>query len=117
MVVVIFEVWLADGQKQRYLDFAAALRKELEQVDGFLSVKRFQSITEPDKLLSLSFWQDEAAVERWRNFVEHRAAQTAGRAGIFRDYRLRVAAVERNYGLNDRELAPADSRAAHPKKQ
>ncbi len=116
MIAVIFEVWPAAGQQQRYLDFAASLRKELEQIDGFLSVERFQSIAEPGKLLSLSFWRDEAAVEKWRNFLEHRAAQAAGRKSIFRDYRLRVAAVERCYGLNDRAHAPADSQAAHPMK-
>jgi heme-degrading monooxygenase HmoA len=114
MIAVIFEVWPEQGQKDRYLDLAAALRPELARIDGFISVERFQSLGEPGKLLSLSFWRDEAAIERWRNLPAHRSTQGKGRAGVFADYRLRVAAVVRDYGLSDREQAPADSRAAHP---
>jgi heme-degrading monooxygenase HmoA len=113
MIAVIFEVWPADGQRQRYLDLAAALREDLVRMDGFVSIERFQSLSEPDKLLSLSVWRDEEAVRAWRNLPSHRATQGAGRAGVFRDYRLRVAAVIRDYGLNERDEAPADSRAAH----
>ena len=114
MMAVIFEVWPADGRKESYLDHAARLRPELERMDGFISVERFQSLTEPGKLLSLSFWRDEAAVARWRNHAEHRATQAAGRNGVFRDYRLRVAAVARDYGMTERrEEAPTDSRAQH----
>jgi heme-degrading monooxygenase HmoA len=113
MIAVIFEVWPADGRRQSYLEHASRLRPELEKIDGFISVERFQSLTDPDKMLSLSFWRDEAAVARWRNHVEHRATQAAGRAGVFRDYRLRVAAVMRDYGLRERAEAPADSRQAH----
>ncbi len=114
MIAVIFEVWPAEGRKSDYIDRAAALRDELERIDGFISVERFQSLTEPDKLLSLSFWRDEEAVARWRNQAEHRATQAAGRRGIFRDYRLRVATVSRDYGMNERrEQAPPDSRTAH----
>jgi heme-degrading monooxygenase HmoA len=113
MIAVIFEVWPADGRKDSYLERATRLRDDLEQIDGFISVERFQSLTEPDKLLSLSFFRDEDAVVRWRNHARHRATQAAGRGGIFADYRLRVAAVLRDYGLNEREQAPADSRSAH----
>lgn len=113
MIAVIFEVWPADGHKQRYLDLAAALKSELEGVDGFLSVERFQSLGDPDKLLSLSFWRDEAAVAAWRNRASHRATQAKGRAGVFRDYRLRVAGVMRDYGMGQRAEAPEDSRAVH----
>jgi heme-degrading monooxygenase HmoA len=113
MIAVIFEVWPAEGERQHYLDLAAALRPELETVDGFLSIERFQSLANPDKLLSLSFWRDEAAVQAWRRREAHRATQAKGRAGVFRDYRLRVAGVLRDYGLQDRAQAPADSRAAH----
>jgi heme-degrading monooxygenase HmoA len=113
MIAVIFEVWPAQGRKDDYLAIAAALRAELEAIDGFISVERFQSITEPGKLLSLSFWRDEEAVTAWRNQQHHRASQAKGRSGIFADYRLRVAAVARDYGLNDRAAAPADSRAVH----
>lgn len=113
MIAIIFEVWPADGRKDDYLDHAARLRDELMTIDGFISVERFQSLTEPDKLLTLSFWRDEEAVAAWRNRPRHRATQAAGRGGIFRDYRLRVAGVLRDYGLEARrEQAPADSRAA-----
>jgi heme-degrading monooxygenase HmoA len=114
MIAVIFEVVPADGQRDAYLAHAARLREDLLQMDGFISVERFQSLTDPSKLLSLSFWRDEAAVAAWRNHVPHRATQTAGRAGVFADYRLRVAAVVRDYGLDARRTqAPADSRACH----
>lgn len=111
MIAVIFEVWPADGRRQTYLDIAAELRPELEKIDGFLSIERFQSLTDESKLLSLSFWRDEAAVQAWRTLEHHRQAQKAGRSGVFRDYRLRVAEVARDYGLNERAEAPADSRA------
>ena len=104
MIAVIFEVWPADGRKQTYLDIAA------ERIDGFLSIERFQSLLDDTKLLSLSFWRDEAAVAAWRNDEHHRSAQKAGRNGVLRDYRLRVAHVLRDYGMDERAEAPADSR-------
>ena len=113
MIAVIFEVWPAEGRKQHYLDLAAALRSDLQSMDGFISVERFQSLTEPGKLLSLSFWRDEDAVRAWRNRPPHRATQTKGRAGVFANYRLRVAGVLRDYGMSERAEAPDDSRAAH----
>jgi heme-degrading monooxygenase HmoA len=113
MVVVIFEVWPASGRKEEYLDIAAKLKPELEAVDGFISVERFKSLTDEGKILSLSFWRDEQAVLAWRNAGHHRAAQAKGRGGVFADYRLRVASVMRDYGMNEREQAPRDSRAAH----
>jgi heme-degrading monooxygenase HmoA len=114
MIAVIFEVWPADGRKADYLDHAARLRGELEHVDGFIAVERYQSLADPDKLLSLSFWRDEAAIAEWRRHAGHRATQSAGRKGIFRDYRLRVATVIRDYGMTQgREQAPEDSRVAH----
>lgn len=113
MIAVIFEVWPAEGEMERYLDLAAALRSELEQIDGFISVERFESLTTPGKLLSLSVFRDEAAVAAWRNRPRHRATQARGRDGVFANYRLRVAQVLRDYGLNERDEAPADSRAAH----
>ena len=108
MIAVIFEVWPADGHKQTYLDIAASLRPELERIDGFLSIERFQSLTDETKLLSLSFWRDEAAVAAWRNVERHRAAQKRGREGVFRDYRLRIAGVVRDYGMTERAEAPTD---------
>jgi heme-degrading monooxygenase HmoA len=113
MIAIIFEVIPAEGKKDAYLDVAATMRPLVEQVEGFISVERFQSITNPDKLLSLSFFEDEAAVERWRQLEKHRAAQSAGRGGLFADYRLRVAHVLRDYGKFERDEAPEDSRAAH----
>ena len=114
MIAVIFEVWPADAERrEQYLDIAASLREDLSRIDGFISIERFQSLVEPDKLLSLSFWRDEEAVRAWRNLPSHRIAQTKGRSGVFEDYRLRVASVVRDYGLDERREAPDDSRAAH----
>ena len=109
MIAVIFEVEPADGRRDAYLDIAARLAPQLGEIDGFGSIERFESLTTPGKLLSLSFWRDEAAVAQWRNVPRHRAAQHAGRESIFADYRLRVAHVVRDYGPNDRDQAPADS--------
>lgn len=113
MIAVIFEVQPAEGRKEDYLDIAAAMRPMVESVEGFISVERFQSLTNPDKLLSISFFEDEAAVERWRTLSAHRNAQSKGRSGVFSDYRLKVAHVLRDYGMFDREQAPADSRDRH----
>jgi heme-degrading monooxygenase HmoA len=113
MIAVIFEVWPRPERRQEYLDIAADLRGQLERIDGFISVERFESLSEPGKLLSLSFWRDEAAVRAWRNLAVHRAAQRRGRAGIFADYRLRVAGMIRDYGMAERANVPDDSRAVH----
>ncbi|ATP27302.1 antibiotic biosynthesis monooxygenase [Chromobacterium violaceum] len=113
MIAVIFEVTLADGGRDGYLQWAARLAEQLGSMDGFVSIERFQSLNRPDRLLSLSFWRDEAALAAWRKLESHRMAQAAGRGGLFADYRLRVAAVLRDYGLDEREQAPPDSRAAH----
>ncbi|TPN41740.1 antibiotic biosynthesis monooxygenase [Mesorhizobium sp. B1-1-6] len=113
MIAVIFEVEPAAGRRDAYLDIAAQLRPLLESIDGFISVERFQSLANPDRILSLSFWRDEEAVKAWRNTQEHRQAQQAGRGGIFAGYRLRIAHVVRDYGLSERQQAPVDSRAVH----
>lgn len=113
MHAVIFEVQPAEGRRQAYLDHAAALRPMLETIDGFVSIERFESLAQPGKILSLSFWRDEAAIAAWRRLEAHRTAQSRGREGIFADYRLRVAAVVRDYGMTERAEAPADSRAIH----
>lgn len=113
MIAVIFEVIPAPGRKQEYLDLAAGLRPALEKMDGFISIERFASLTNEGKILSLSIWRDEESVNRWRQFEGHRIAQAKGRGGIFADYRLRVADVIRDYGMSEREQAPADSRALH----
>jgi heme-degrading monooxygenase HmoA len=113
MIAVIFEVWPKPGQKQRYLDLAAELRSLLETIDGFISIERFESLYEPGKLLSLSFFRDEAAVSAWRNLEPHRRTQALGRAEVFSDYRLRIAGVIRDYGMSDRAQVPADSRSKH----
>ena len=113
MMAVIFEVVPAEGQRDAYLVAASALRPLLDRVDGFVSIERFQSLTDTGKLLSLSFWRDEEAVARWRQQESHRHTQVAGRDHVFADYRLRVAAVVRDYGMHDRAQAPLDSRAVH----
>ena len=113
MIAVIFEVQPAEGQRDAYLGTAAHLRPHLEDIDGFLSIERYQSLSDPDKILSLSFFRDEAAVKAWRNTEDHRRAQSAGRNGIFADYRLRIGEIVRDYGLTERDQAPEDSRSVH----
>lgn len=114
MIAVIFEVTPKAERKDDYFEVAAKLRPLLEKIDGFISVERFESLTTPGKFLSLSFFRDEVAVEAWRNAVAHRAAQDKGRAGIFADYRLRVASVMRDYGLADRAQAPVRDVVSRP---
>ncbi len=113
MIAVIFEVWPHPQHKAGYLDWAAELKEELLEMDGFISIERFQSLTDPDKLLSLQFWRDESCLTAWRNLEAHRQAQAAGRKTMFRDYKLRIAEVVRDYGMNEREQAPQDSRRVH----
>jgi len=113
MIAVIFEVWPKPEFRDRYLAIAADLRPLLEGVDGFISVERFESLTAPGKLLSLSFWRDEAALAQWRAVDAHRKAQMAGRGVMFEDYRLRIAGIIRDYGKTERDQAPEDSRAVH----
>ena len=113
MIAVIFEVTPAAGRRDAYLQLAADLAGELRRIDGFVSIERFESLGAPGKLLSLSFWRDEAAVAAWRNHAGHRRTQAKGRGGVFAGYRLRVAEVARDYGMDERAQAPADSRAFH----
>jgi heme-degrading monooxygenase HmoA len=112
MIAVIFEVTPHAAEKDTYFSIAAALRPELEKIPGFISIERFESITTPGKILSLSFWEDEESVRQWRNLELHRQAQLQGRESIFNDYRLRVAHVLRDYGMFSREEAPLDSKLA-----
>jgi heme-degrading monooxygenase HmoA len=112
MIAVIFEGETHVDQRQAYLDAAAVLRPLLEDIPGFISIERFTSLTNPHKLLSLSYWQDDESVRQWRNLPAHRLVQADGRGHIFKDYRLRVAAVLRDYGRVDRTQAPEDSRIA-----
>jgi heme-degrading monooxygenase HmoA len=114
MMAVIFEVWPAAGRKDDYLRLAAELRSEVEQIEGFISVERFESLYEEGKLLSLQFWRDDAAIGRWRRHLDHRRAQALGKGGLFANYRLRVAQVVRDYGPHDRAEAPADALASQP---
>ncbi len=115
MIAVIFEVIPKTAGKAEYLDIAAKLKKHLMAIPGFISIERFQSLTDPDKILSLSFWQDEASVSQWRNLEVHRLAQAKGRESLFRDYRIRVGRIDRDYSLSERDQAPKDSRDAHAK--
>jgi heme-degrading monooxygenase HmoA len=113
MIAVIFEVWPKASMKSTYISIAESLAPLLQHVDGFLSIERFESLTVEGKILSLSFWRDEHAVEQWRRLESHRAAQARGRAEVFADYRLRIAGVVRDYGMRDRDQAPTDSRTYH----
>ena len=113
MIAVIFESWPRPGTAQSYLEMGQRMNALVEGFDGFISIERFESVTEKGKFVSISFWRDEAAVTAWRNVVEHRRAQDGGRKAIFEDYRLRVASVIRDYGKTDRTEAPADSISAH----
>jgi heme-degrading monooxygenase HmoA len=113
MHAVIFEVWPKEEGRQEYLDIAAALRPRLEGMDGFISIERFESLSEKGKILSLSFWRDDAAIAAWRRVEAHRLAQAKGRGELFHDYRLRIAAVIRDYGMSERAEAPKDSKKRH----
>jgi heme-degrading monooxygenase HmoA len=113
MIAVLFEAQPHRERLQAYLDAAESMRPLLADLDGFISIERFESLSQPGKVLSLSFWRDEAAIEQWRNLEAHRRIQATGRQTIFADYRLRVADVIRDYGLNDRAHAPLDSRRVH----
>ncbi len=111
MIAVIFELVPQAGSTQRYFELAASLKTELQAIDGFISVERFESVTRPGHYLSLSFWRDEDAVRAWRCHGMHRQSQQEGRSSVLAGYRLRVASVMRDYGLQERDEAPADSRA------
>ena len=113
MIAVIFEVVPAEGRRDSYINLAAELAPKLQEIDGFLSIERFQSLSDPRKVLSLSFWRDEGAIEKWRNLELHRCAQVTGRESIFSDYRIRIASVVRDYGMQARSEAPDDSKQIH----
>jgi heme-degrading monooxygenase HmoA len=113
MIAVIFEVIPSEGKKAEYLEIASQLRPELDKIDGFISIERFQSLNDSEKVLSLSFWKDEESIQQWRSLEMHRWAQSKGRDGIFKDYHLRIAEVKRDYGMFDRNEAPTDSKAFH----
>ena len=113
MIAVIFEVYLGEGKVEEYLEIASSLKPQLEKIDGFISIERFSSIVEEGKILSLSFWRDEEAITEWRNLETHRVAQEKGRGGVLSNYRLRVANISRDYGMNNREESPKDSNNIH----
>jgi heme-degrading monooxygenase HmoA len=113
VIAVIFEVEPHPERRDEYFRIASELRPLLAEIDGFISIERFQSLSHGDRILSLSFWRDETAVAQWRTLEAHRAAQAAGRATIFKDYRLRIAHVVRDYGMNERGEPPADSQMVH----
>jgi len=102
MHVVVFEVTVKPDVGHRYFDIAAELKPELEKIDGFLSVERFESMLTPHKYLSLSFWRDEDSVARWREHGMHQSAQMLGKSEIFADFRISVAEIKRQYTLADR---------------
>jgi heme-degrading monooxygenase HmoA len=113
MIAVIFEVIPNKGKKEEYLDIAVKLRPELDTIEGFISIERFQSFNDPEKVLSLSFWRDEESIQQWRNLEMHRYAQSKGRNEIFKDYHLSIATVVRDYGMFERKETPEDSFKFH----
>lgn len=113
MFAVIFELEVSPDKSDEYFEIAGALREELDTIDGFISIERFESVVTAGKFVSLSFWRDEEAIKTWRTLTSHRRAQSKGRKSIFTDYRLRVAEVVRDYGMNKRDQAPKDSRETH----
>jgi heme-degrading monooxygenase HmoA len=113
MIAVIFEVWPVEHRANEYFDLAAGLRPLLEEIEGFISIERFESLTTKGKYLSLSFWRDEESIRAWRNMEQHRNVQAKGRSSVFAEYRIRVASVVRDYGFDERDEAPEDSRSAH----
>ncbi|MBW4360134.1 antibiotic biosynthesis monooxygenase family protein [Flavobacterium taihuense] len=117
MIAVIFEVLPGEGKKAEYLEIAAQLRLELDKIEGFISIERFQSLNDPEKVLSLSFWKDEESIQQWRSLEMHRWAQSKGRDGMFKDYHLRIADVKRDYGMFDRAAVPSDSKRFHAKEE
>lgn len=113
MIAVIFEVWPKPEYRDKYLEMAASLRESVESIDGFISIERFQSIVSENKMVSLSFFEHHEALDEWRNVAGHRAAQKIGRSKYFEDYRLRIANVERDYGMDSRDEVPEDSRVSN----
>jgi len=115
MVAVVFEVEINPGKKSAYLDLASQLKQDLTGIKGFISIERFQSLAKEEKLLSLSYWENEEAIAQWRNLDSHREVQFLGRNEIFTEYHLKVCQVIRNYGMHDRYQAPPDSQTFHKK--
>jgi heme-degrading monooxygenase HmoA len=113
MIAVLFEAYPKEGKQEAYFDLAAQLKPELSKIEGFISIERFQSVSNPGKLLSLSFWESEKSIAKWRNVELHRYAQKEGRTSIFDNYQLKIAHVLRDYGMHDRREAPNDSKLIH----
>ena len=113
MIAVIFEFTPAEGRFADYLALVETLRQDLAEAEGFISLERFESITSKGKFVSLQYWRDEECVRKWRTLQKHREAQKKGRAGIFKSYRLRIAQVVRDYTMDERAQAPADSVQVH----
>lgn len=108
MIAVIIELTPAEGRADDYFSMAKRLKADVETIDGFISVERFESVTQPGKFVSISFWRDEEALRSWRIHGRHQVAQRAGREGIFTDYRVRVAGVLRDYSMTERAQAADD---------
>ncbi|HET7363585.1 MAG TPA: antibiotic biosynthesis monooxygenase [Burkholderiales bacterium] len=113
MIAVIFEFTPAEGRFPDYMALVETLRQDLAKAEGFISLERYESITSKGKFVSLQFWRDEECVRKWRNLQKHRQAQKQGRGGIFKSYRLRIARVLRDYTMDERAQAPADSVQVH----
>jgi heme-degrading monooxygenase HmoA len=99
MFAVLFEVHPKSDQWDAYLGYAAMLKPELEQIDGFVDNIRYRSLTREGWILSLSNWRDEKALVRWRTRARHHEVQERGRTSVFLDYRLRVGQLTRDTNL------------------
>src|SRR5688500_8008896 len=113
MIAVIFEFTPAEGRFKDYMALVDTLREDLAKAEGFISLERFESITNRGKFVSLQFWRDDECVRKWRNLQKHREAQKQGRSSIFKSYRLRIASVIRDYEMDRRDQAPEDSLKVH----
>lgn len=113
MIAMIFEFWVNDDELDAYTRMSGNMRQLVDGIDGFISVERFRSEADPNKILALGFFRDEAAVQAWRNLPAHRQAQALGREKFFSHYRLRMAEVVRDYDMQQRDEAPADSKSIH----
>ena len=113
MIAVLFEVFLKEEHKSEYLEIAFKLKQRLQEIEGFISIERFASLQDSNKILSLSYWENEESIKHWRNIVEHREGQAQGRDHVFSDYRIRVGQIIRDYGMADRDQAPTDSKEIH----
>ncbi len=111
-IVVLFEVTPTKEGMEKYLELASMLKPMLSGFDGFISAERFQSLNNEGKLLSMNVWENEEAIEKWRNTLSHRMSQLEGKNKLFESYKITVCNTIREYSNTDRKNAPQDSNKA-----